>query len=318
MSEKRPAMGRGLADLLGKSAARASAGPPAAVPVTPATTTTATAEPQPARPAMDELAHLPVELLERGKYQPRVDMRQEALEELAISIRNQGVIQPIVVRALAAPPPGQPQRYEIIAGERRWRAAQIAGLATIPAVVRRVPDEAAIAMALIENIQRENLNPLEEARALERLIAEFGVTHQQAADAVGRSRAAVSNLLRLLELAPEVAELVEKRQLEMGHARALLPLTNRRQQTEVGNLVARSGLSVRETEALVRRMLTPAGDKTDAASPQIDPNIARLQTDLAERLGAKVLIQHGSGGKGKLVVSYNSLDELDGILGHIN
>ena len=165
--------------------------------------------------------------LQRGKYQPRVDMRQEALEELAISIRNQGVIQPIVVRPLAERRRRAPQRYEIIAGERRWRAAQIAGLTTIPAVIRRVPDEAAIAMALIENIQREDLNPLEEARALERLIAEFGVTHQQAADAVGRSRAAVSNLLRLLELAPEVAEMVEKRQLEMGHARALLALTNR-------------------------------------------------------------------------------------------
>ncbi|MGC4027280.1 MAG: ParB/RepB/Spo0J family partition protein [Steroidobacteraceae bacterium] len=323
MSEKRPAMGRGLADLLGKSAARAAAGPPAAVPVTPVPAAgNAAPDSAPAAaasvPRHDELAHLPLDLLERGKYQPRVDMRQEALEELAISIRNQGVIQPIVVRALAAPPPGQPQRYEIIAGERRWRAAQIAGLATIPAVVRRVPDEAAIAMALIENIQRENLNPLEEARALERLIAEFGVTHQQAADAVGRSRAAVSNLLRLLELAPEVADLVEKRMLEMGHARALLPLTNRRQQTEVGNLVARNGLSVRETEALVRRMLTPGGEKPAAASQQTDPNITRLQTDIAERLGAKVLIQHGSGGKGKLVVSYNSLDELDGILAHIN
>ena len=178
-------------------------------------------------PRGDELAHLSVTLLERGRYQPRVDMRQEALEELAISIRNQGVIQPIVVRPLspANAAPGAVQRYEIIAGERRWRAAQIAGLATIPAIIRRVPDEAAIAMSLIENIQREDLNPLEEARALERLIAEFGVTHQEAADAVGRSRAAVSNLLRLLELAPEVAELVEKRQLEMGHARALLPLT---------------------------------------------------------------------------------------------
>ena len=173
-----------------------------------------------------QLANIALDLLERGRYQPRIDMRQEALEELAISIRNQGVIQPIVVRPLAAPLPGQPQRYEIIAGERRWRAAKIAGLTTIPSVVRRVPDDAAIAIALIENIQRENLNPLEEARALERLIAEFGVTHQQAADAVGRSRAAVSNLLRLLELAPEVAEMVEKRQLEMGHARALLGLTS--------------------------------------------------------------------------------------------
>jgi ParB family chromosome partitioning protein len=171
-------------------------------------------------------------------------------------------------------------------------------------------------MALIENIQRENLNPLEEARALERLIAEFNVTHQEAADAVGRSRAAVSTLLRLLELAPEVSELVEKRQLEMGHARALLALTNRRQQADAGALVARSGLSVRETEALVRRMLTPAADREQAAPPKTDPNVTRLQDDLTERLGAKVLIQQASGGRGKLVISYNSLDELDGILAH--
>jgi ParB family chromosome partitioning protein len=271
-----------------------------------------------AAPAGDQLVSLPVELLQRGKYQPRVDLRQEALEELAISIRSQGVIQPIVVRALGAPPAGEPQRYEIVAGERRWRAAQIAGLTRIPAIVRRIPDDAAIAMALIENIQRENLNPLEEARALERLIAEFGVTHQQAADAVGRSRAAVSNLLRLLELAPEVAELVEKRRLEMGHARALLALSQRRQQAEVGALVARNGLSVRETEALVRKVLTPPGAGGGTAAAQhVDPNVHGLQTDLAERLGAKVLIQQGSGGKGKLVITYNSLDELDGILAHI-
>jgi ParB family chromosome partitioning protein len=271
-----------------------------------------------APPSGEELLSLPVDLLQRGKYQPRADLRQEALEELAISIRSQGVIQPIVVRALAAPAAGETQRYEIIAGERRWRAAQIAGLTRIPAIVRRIPDDAAIAMALIENIQRENLNPLEEARALERLIAEFGVTHQQAADAVGRSRAAVSNLLRLLELAPEVAELVERRKLEMGHARALLALTQRRQQAEVGALVARNGLSVRETEALVRKMLAPpAARGEDGAAPATDPNVASLQQDLAERLGAKVLIQQGSGGKGKLVINYNSLDELDGILAHI-
>src|SRR5690606_26748858 len=177
----------------------------------------------------DEMQHVPVGQLVRGKYQPRVDMRQEALEELAISIRQQGVIQPIVVRPLARAS-AEGAHYEIIAGERRWRAAQIAGLATIPALIRRVPDEAAIAMALIENIQREDLNPLEEARALERLIAEFGVTHEQAAEAVGRSRAAVSNLLRLLELAPEVAEMVEKRRLDMGHARALLGIPSRRAQ----------------------------------------------------------------------------------------
>jgi ParB family chromosome partitioning protein len=249
-------------------------------------------------------------------------MRQEALEELAISIRAQGVIQPVVVRPLPGAEGAAPS-YEIIAGERRWRAAQIAGLTSIPAVIRRVPDEAAIAMALIENIQRENLNPLEEARALERLIAEFGVTHQQAADAVGRSRAAVSNLLRLLDLAPEVAELVERRQLEMGHARALLALPNRRQQVDLGQRVARDGLTVRETEAAVRKLLQPAGTTEavtkvrPAPAPAVDPNITRLQDDLADRLGARVQIEHGTGGRGRLVVSYNTLEELDGILEHI-
>jgi ParB family chromosome partitioning protein len=331
VSEKKPALGRGLADLLGGSRARANV-PAAAVPIAPPAAAAATAaiaadaataaaaSGSTTRGGGDELAHLPVAQLTRGKYQPRVDMRQEALEELAISIRNQGVIQPIVVRPLADPAPGAP-RYEIIAGERRWRAAQIAGLTTIPAIIRRVPDEAAIAMALIENIQREDLNPLEEARALERLIAEFGVTHQQAADAVGRSRAAVSNLLRLLELAPEVAELLEKRSLEMGHARALLPLVQRRQQVEVARLVVGDGLSVRQTESLVRQLLSPAAGKdqprNNPAAAKTDPNIAALQQDLTERLGAKVLIQQGSGGKGKLTVSYNSLDELDGILSRI-
>jgi len=245
-----------------------------------------------------------------------VDMRTETLTELADSIKVQGVVQPIVVRPLEPPGAGHSQRYEIIAGERRWRAAQLAGLSEIPAVVRRIPDEAAIAVALIENIQRENLNPLEEARALSRLISEFGLTHQQAADAVGRSRVAVSNLLRLLELAPEVCELLEKRALEMGHARALLALTQKRQQTEVAALVAKKGLSVRETEALVRRLQAPAGAAAAKADGR-DPNVERLEQDLAEKLGARVAIQHGSGGKGKLVVSYNSLDELDGILAHI-
>jgi len=252
-----------------------------------------------------------------------VDMRQEALEELAISIRNQGVIQPIVVRPLAGAAQGHPQQYEIIAGERRWRAAQIAGLKRIPAVIRRVPDEAAIAMALIENIQREDLNPLEEARALERLIAEFGVTHEQAAEAVGRSRAAVSNLLRLLELAPEVADMVEKRRLDMGHARALLGIASRRQQVEAAQKVVEQGLSVRQTEALVRELTTPAATPSGApaAASQrnspTDPDVRVLEQDLTERLGAKVLIQQGSGGKGRLVIAYNSLDELDGVLAHI-
>ena len=248
MSTKKPVMGRGLEALLGQMSKRPEPAPEAGS-ATP---------PPPAKLPGDELANLPLDLLQRGKYQPRVDMRQESLEELAASIKSQGIIQPIVVRAVDGAAPGASQRYEIIAGERRWRAAQIAGLATIPAVIRKVPDEAAIAMALIENIQREDLNPLEEARALERLISEFGITHQQAADAVGRSRAAVSNLLRLLELAPEITAFVERRELEMGHARALLALTQRRQQVEVGTLVAKRGLSVRDTEGMVRGLLARA------------------------------------------------------------
>jgi ParB family chromosome partitioning protein len=264
----------------------------------------------------EELQKIPVDLLQRGKYQPRIDMRQESLQELADSIKAQGLVQPIVVRPLNEATASQPRRYEIIAGERRWRAAQLAGLHEIPALIRRVPDEAAVAMALIENIQRENLNPLEEARALERLISEFEMTHASAAEAVGRSRAAVSNLLRLLELADEVKTLVEHRELEMGHARALLGLDQKRQQAEVAALVARKKLSVRETEALVRRLQTgPQSLKEE--TPRADPNITKLESDLAEKLGAKVQVQHSSSGKGKLVISYHSLDELDGILEHI-
>ncbi len=271
----------------------------------------------PLRPE-DELQRLPVDLLQRGKYQPRIDMRQETLQDLADSIRAQGVVQPIVVRPLHDEAAGQPRRYEIIAGERRWRAAQIAGLHEIPAVIRRVPDEAAIAMALIENIQRENLNPLEEARALDRLITEFDMTHATAAEAVGRSRAAVSNLLRLLDLADEVKTLVEHRELEMGHARALLSLENRRQQSEVGALVARKKLSVRETEALVKRLTTHPQPATAENASRPDANIRKLESDLSEKLGAKVHVQHSSSGRGKLVISYHTLDELDGILEHIH
>ncbi|MFO1454787.1 MAG: ParB/RepB/Spo0J family partition protein [Steroidobacteraceae bacterium] len=292
----------------------------AASPTSPGAASQPGAPAVPAAPRGEELARLPLDVLQRGRYQPRVDMRQESLEDLANSIRTQGLIQPIVVRPIG-PPGGAPgtERYEIIAGERRWRAAQIAGLKSIPAVIRRVPDEAAIAMALIENIQREDLNPLEEARALDRLIREFGVTHQQAADAVGRSRAAVSNLLRLLELAPEVAALVEKRELEMGHARALLGLPTKRQQAEVGALVAKKGLSVRETEALVRRLINPASASPAEPAPARDPNVLQLEARLADTLGAEVSIEHAArGGKGKVVIRYNSLDELDGILAHIS
>ena len=302
MADRKRGLGRGLEALLGQAQARTAAIMPVA----------------PAAPRGDELAHIPVDLLERGKYQPRLDMRPETLAELADSIRAQGVVQPIVVRPLGAPLAGESQRYEIIAGERRWRAAQLAGLGEIPAVVRCVPDEAAIAMALIENIQREDLNPLEEARALERLIQEFGLTHQEAAEAVGRSRAAVSNLLRLLELPDEIKALVEQRSLEMGHARALLGLQSRRQQAEVGGLVAKKGLSVRETEALVRRLLVSKDRQEGSESAdRRDPDIARLEGQLSDKLGAKVEFKHQASGKGRLVISYHSLDELDGILAHI-
>ncbi|HEX7011105.1 MAG TPA: ParB/RepB/Spo0J family partition protein [Steroidobacteraceae bacterium] len=298
MATKRPSLGRGLGALLGQPV-HAEAGV-----VTPLR-------------AEEELQKLPIDLLQRGKYQPRIDMRQETLQELADSIRAQGVVQPIVVRPLNdESAPGQ-RRYEIIAGERRWRAAQLAGLHEIPAVIRRVPDEAAIAMALIENIQRENLNPLEEARALERLIKEFDMTHATAAEAVGRSRAAVSNLLRLLELSDEVKELVEQRRIEMGHARALLGLENRRQQAEVAALVAQKQLSVRETEALVKRLTSQPREAEAAPATRDDPNIRKLESDLSEKLGAKVTIKHSPSGKGTLVISYHTLDELDGILSHI-
>jgi ParB family chromosome partitioning protein len=286
MSGKKPSLGRGLAELSPLLAKRAGASV-FEMPV-----------PMPAAAALagDRLANLPLDLLQRGKYQPRVDMRPETLSELADS--------------------GESQRYEIIAGERRWRAAQMAGLPEIPAVIRDVPDEAAVSMALIENIQREDLNPLEEARALQRLTDEFGLTHQAAAEAVGRSRAAVSNLLRLMELADEVKQLLEQRSIEMGHARALLGLTSRRQQIEVANLVAKKSLSVRDTEALVRRIMNPPATGAKQAAPA-DPDIQRLERELADKLGAKVMFQHSASGKGKLVVNYNSLDELEGILGHI-
>jgi ParB family chromosome partitioning protein len=305
MMQRKPTLGRGLADLLGARQAAVAAA------------TAAAASAAAAVPRGEELTRLPLDVLQRGRYQPRADMRPESLAELAASIKVQGVVQPIVVRPLESAVNGQTQRYEIIAGERRWRAAQMAGIGDIPAVVRHIPDEAAIAVALIENIQREDLNPLEEARALGRLISEFGLTHQQTADAVGRSRATVTNLLRLLELTAEVCDLIEKRALEMGHARALLGLTQRRQQTEVALLVAKKGLSVRETEALVRRLQAPPAAADGASGSTRDANVERLEQELADKLGARVAIQQGSGGKGKLVVSYNSLDELDGILAHI-
>lgn len=263
----------------------------------------------------DVLRQLPVELLQRGQYQPRVDMRQDSLEDLASSIKAQGVVQPIVARPIKSK--GTEQRYEIVAGERRWRAAQIAGLAEIPAVVRDIPDEAAIAMALIENIQRENLNPLEEARALDRLIREFDLTHAEAAQAVGRSRASVSNLLRLQDLSDKVKPLLEDRRLEMGHARALLGISSPTQQFDAARQVVKKGLSVRETERLVKHMLEGGNTKPAKKAPAPNADIRRLEIEVSEKLGAKVSVDHTSGGSGKLVISYNSLDELDGILNHI-
>ncbi len=263
----------------------------------------------------DALREIPVELLQRGQYQPRVDMRQDTLENLADSIRAQGVVQPIVVRPIKGS--GGEQRYEIIAGERRWRAAQLAGLAEIPAVVREIADEAAIAMALIENIQRENLNPLEESRALDRLIHEFELTHAEAAEAVGRSRASVSNLLRLLDLSDKVKPLLEDRQLEMGHARALLGIGDATQQYDVARQVVSKGLSVRETERLVKRITSGGGKKPAKPAAAKNADIRRLEIEVSEKLGAKVNLEHSAKGTGKLVISYNSLDELDGILKHI-
>lgn len=256
----------------------------------------------------NQLEELPVEWIQRGRYQPRRDMHPEALDDLANSIKAQGVMQPIVVR-----PIGQNQ-YEIIAGERRWRATQLAGLDKIPAIIREVPDEAAIAMALIENIQREDLNPIEEAMALHRLQQEFGLTQQQVADAVGKSRVTVTNLLRLMTLADDVKTMLEHGDLEMGHARAILSLT-KKQQLDAAKTIVAKGLSVRQTEALVRRLQSEA----EAHQPEqkIDPDIKQLEDDLGEKLGTEVLIQHSAKGKGKLVIKYNSLDELDGVLAHI-
>ncbi len=290
MAAKKRGLGRGLNELLAGSK-------PAAVPAAEGGAL--------ADSDKDALKNLPVELMQRGKYQPRIDMHPETLQELADSIKAQGVVQPIVVRPIDG------KRYEIIAGERRWRASQMAGLQEVPCVVRDVPDQAAMAMALIENIQRENLNPMEEAGALQRLIKEFELTHQQTAEAVGRSRAAVSNLLRLLDLEEEVRKLVEHGDLEMGHARALLALQGETQKEAARHVVAQ-GLSVRETERLVKRQQEPPKAKTAAAV--VDPNVRKLEEELSDKLAAKVNIQHGNKGKGKVVIHYNSLDELDGIL----
>ena len=257
----------------------------------------------------DGLRQIAVGHLQPGRYQPRTGMDPARLNELADSIRVQGVIQPIVVRELGK------DRFEIIAGERRWRAAQLAGLAEVPAVLREVDDRAVVAMALIENIQREDLNPLEEAVALSRLIDEFSLTHQQAAEAVGRSRAAVSNMLRLLELPDQIRSLLEQKQLEMGHARALLTLAPAAA-IALANEAAQNGLSVREVERRAQQLAQGKVPAKKDAKPakKADADIAALERELSERLSAKVQVQHGHGGRGKLVIAYHGLDALDGIL----
>jgi ParB family chromosome partitioning protein len=243
-------------------------------------------------------------------------MREETLAELAESIRAQGIVQPIVVRPLATNGADTETRYEIVAGERRWRAAQMAGLHTVPAVVKDIPDEAAVAVALIENIQRENLNALEEARSLQRLVDEFGLTHAEAAEAVGRSRVAVTNLLRLLELPRLVREMLERRELDMGHGRALLGLTEPERQIEIAQRIVKMGLSVRAAESAVRRAAGESGARQRSHVTESDPNVRRLELELAETLGATVSIEHGEKG-GRVVIRYNGLEELEGILAHI-
>lgn len=296
MSAKRKGLGKGLDALLGLDSE---------TPEEAAATASA------AQPSVREM---PVEMLCRGQYQPRRDMRQDSLEELAESIRRQGVIQPVVVRAVAA------DKYEIIAGERRWRAAQLAGLETVPVVVKDVPDQAAIAMALIENIQREDLNPIEESRALLRLQDEFGLTQQQVADAVGKSRATVANLMRLSTLSGDVYRMLEHGDLDMGHGRALLALSDR-EQIDAARKAVQNGLSVRQTEELVRGILKGQTKPASGASQQTQQpgahDVSALEEKLAEQVGVPVRIKHQVSGRGQVIFSYNSLDELDGLLGHI-
>ena len=253
----------------------------------------------------EQLRELPVDLIVRSRYQPRLEIDSQALADLAASIRTQGVMQPIVVRPLPAS-----DNYEIIAGERRWRATQAAGLHVIPALVKDVPDQTAICMALIENIQRENLNPLDEALAFSRLLNEFNMTHETVAAAVGKSRPTVSNLLRLLSLHPEVQQLLKAGQLDMGHARTLLAVPESKQ-IEIAHKIVRQGLSVRATERLVKQQKINKSEAPD------NPNLRSLQQSLSERLGAAVAIKHAKSGKGKVEIKYNSLTELDGILAKI-
>jgi ParB family chromosome partitioning protein len=291
MSAKRRGLGRGLDALLAtsQSASRSEDGE--------AVTSSQNSE----------LRKLPIEFLQPGKYQPRKDMSPEALEELASSIRSQGVIQPIVVRSVST------DKYEIIAGERRWRAAQLAQLDVVPCLIKDVPDEAAVAIALIENIQREDLNAMEEAQALDRLMNEFELTHQEVAEAVGKSRTTITNLLRLNNLNDDVKLLVEHGDIEMGHARALLALAGE-SQSDAAQIVSGKALTVRDTEKLVRKILEPAEPKPPK---EIDPDVKSLVNKLSDNLGARVSIDHNAKGKGKLVINFNDLDQLDGILSRI-
>lgn len=303
MTKRKRGLGRGLDALLASSQAAMAEGEDfEAARAEEASGTEASAR---------DLTHLPLDNIQPGQYQPRRDIQPEALEELAASIRAQGLMQPIVVRLL----PGSESRYEIIAGERRWRASRMAGLDTIPVLIRNVPDDAAIAMALIENIQRENLNPMEEAVALHRLQQEFELTQQEVADAVGKNRATVANLLRLMNLNADVKRLLENGDIEMGHARALLGLQGQSQSDAAVQVVSK-GLTVRQTEALVRQY-EQKPEVAETVKTVCDPDIQRLERLLGDRLGAQVSIQHNARGKGKLVINYTSLDELDGILGHI-
>jgi ParB family chromosome partitioning protein len=315
MSKKR-GLGRGLDALLGDALAQNKSAAEAA-----GTNEVQEVSIQPGQIESSQEAggikHLPVEFIQPGQYQPRKDMHQEALEELAASIKAQGLMQPIVIRPLSSKESnkeaGKDARYEIIAGERRWRATQLAGLDTVPVIIRDVPDDAAIAMALIENIQRENLNSMEEAQALYRLQQEFELTQQEVGDAVGKSRATVANLLRLMQLNDDVKIMLDRGDIEIGHAKALLGLQDLKQSEAARHVVAKD-MTVRQTESYVRNIQDEVKPK-EKARP--NPDIQRLERTLGERLGANVAIQHSAKGKGKLVINYGNLDELDGILAHI-
>lgn len=284
MIAKKRGLGRGLSELLGDVVAA------------------------PVQEKSQDVQTLPIEFLQRGKYQPRKDMDPEKLKELSDSIAAQGVIQPIIVRKIAA------EKYEIIAGERRWRAAQLAELQEVPVLIKDLDDRSVMAIALIENIQREDLNALEEAEALHRLLDEFELTHQQIAESIGKSRTTVTNLLRLLDLANEVKSMLSRGQLEMGHARALLGLDESKQ-IDIANKAVKQNLSVRAVEKLVRELHE---EKPAALAKKIDPDTLRLQRELSEKTGAKVEINHQESGKGKLIFSYTTLEELEGIVKKIN